>query len=285
MVTILRRRRLGRTSCRELAKHIGLARVNRSDRNHNYEHVSNVIRWGCTASIPRCEEGDRRIRVINNARAIHQVNDKLSFRDTLSQHDLCPRTWFDYQEFIDEGYEYPVIVRPSRHAQGRNLDVCGNESELIWACQKYISTGYYISEFIEKIREYRVFVVQGRVACVANKIPGNPDDVAWNVAKGGKFENVRWNDWPLKACDIAIKAFNLTDLDFGGVDVMEDAGGNVYVLEINSAPSLTSPYRQEKMGKALNYLIYQNRHKIPLSEEKGGMLKFGHPSLSEKVWL
>lgn len=282
MTTILlRRRRLGRTSCREIANNstTGML-VHRNDRQWPAGiHYGTVIRWGCTGNIPRP------VRTINKASAIHEVNDKLGFRRILNEHELCPRTWFDIRDIpFRSGVEepnYPLVVRPARHAQGRRLHVCRSPVELSNACARYPE--YYISELINKVAEYRVFVVAGRVACVAQKTPGNPDDVAWNVARGGRFDNVRWGDWPLRAVKASIEAFNLSSLDFGGVDVMVDEEGKPYILEINSAPSLTSPYRQACMAKALDYTIMNGTDRIPLVDERGGWRKFIHPALSEEA--
>ena len=130
--------------------------------------------------------------------------------------------------------------------------------------------------------EYRVAVVQGRAAWVARKTPGNPEDVAWNVARGGRFDNVRWDEWPLKVVKIAIQAFNLTELDFGGVDVMVDREGECYVLEINSAPSLTSPYRQRCMAKCFDYMV-EHPERISVPEQRGGYRKFIHPALRDNA--
>ena len=114
--------------------------------------------------------------------------------------------------------------------------------------------------------------------------PGaDPKALAWNVARGGRFDNVRWNDWPLKAVRVAIEAFNLSDLDFGGVDVMVDGDNNAYVIEINSAPSLTSPYRQECMAKAFDYILENGKERIPLIKERGGYTKFIHPAITDKA--
>ena len=104
--------------------------------------------------------------------------------------------------------------------------------------------------------------------------------MAWNVARGGRFDNVDWGDWPLKAVKTSIEAFNLSSLDFGGVDVMVDGDGGCYVLEINSAPSLTSPYRQEKMALAIDYMLEHGKERIPLTTERGGYRKFIHPAVS-----
>jgi glutathione synthase/RimK-type ligase-like ATP-grasp enzyme len=122
--------------------------------------------------------------------------------------------------------------------------------------------------------------MQGRVICVAQKTPGNPDDIAWNVARGGRFDNVRWDEWPLKAVRVSLEAFALSGLDFGGVDVMVDNEGGCFVLEINAAPSLTSPYRQEMFAKGLDYMIVNGKTPIPLIQERGGWRKFIHPAVS-----
>lgn len=79
----------------------------------------------------------------------------------------------------------------------------------------------------------------GKVVHVARKTPGDPNKTAWNVARGGRFDPVNWDNWPLAVCDTAIRAFNQSDLHFGGVDVMVEEGTNkAYFIEINTAPSL-----------------------------------------------
>ena len=141
----------------------------------------------------------------------------------------------------------------------------------------------YISKFIPKVAEYRVFCGQGRAICVARKTPANPNDVAWNVAKGGRFDNVRWDDWPLKAVKVSLQAFALSGLDFGGVDIMVDKQGECYVLEINAAPSLTSEYRQKCFARFFDYVITNGKETIPLVKEKGGYSKFIHPAIAENA--
>lgn len=285
-VLMVRRRKLGATSCREIAaqsKHD--IHVWRNDQPLPVADPTMAIRWGCTANVPTRN-------VLNTAKAIHEVNDKLGFRRKLNEKGLCPTTWFDTftcEEDIgafgehahEDSLHRPVVVRPSKHAQGRNLDVCRTPQELDTACRKYPE--FYISELIEKVAEYRVFVVQGRVACVAQKTPGNPEDVAWNVAKGGRFDNVRWGDWPEVVLENAVKSFNQSSLDFGGVDVMVDANGRAYTLEINSAPSLTSPYRQSCMAKCFDWIIDNGKERMMHSTENGWR-GYVHPAISDKAY-
>lgn len=276
-IVILRRPKLGRTSAKEIKNLMTSAGVTvvRHDRDRMPANCNLLIRWGCTADVGIKD-------IINTSKAIHEVNDKLGFRRKLNDAKLCPKTWFDIDQ-ANQQCQYPVILRPDRHAQGRNLHVCNNVRELQAVHDKYGWNHMYISEYINKVAEYRVAIVQGRAVWVAKKTPGNPQDVAWNVARGGRFDNVRFDDWPLKAVKTSIEAFNLSDLDFGGVDVMVDAEGNCYVLEINSAPSLTSPYRQQCMAKAFDWIVNHGKKRIPLTDRKGGYLKFIHPAINNKA--
>ena len=273
---ILRRQKLGRTSCQEIAKfcHNDVVVV-RNDKAFP-QNIGLVIRWGTTSNVPVNN-------VLNTAAAIHKVGDKAGFRRVMMDYHaegnllLCPYTHFNTNDMPDD--PWPLVVRPRVHAQGKHVYLVNNAQELAAAIQR-CGLGWYASAYINKVAEYRVAFVQGRVAWVAKKTPGNPQDVAWNVARGGRFDNVNWGDWPLKAVKYAREAFLLSDLDFGGVDVMVDANGQPYVLEINSAPSQTSPYRQECMAKCFDWVIANGKNKIPIIDGLGDWKKFIHPAVS-----
>ena len=66
---------------------------------------------------------------------------------------------------------------------------------------------------------------------------------------------------------------------------MVDENNTPYILEINSAPSLTSPYRQSCMAKCFSYILEKGKSHIPLISEKGGWKKFIHPAISEEALL
>ncbi|QDP53365.1 MAG: putative alpha-L-glutamate ligase [Prokaryotic dsDNA virus sp.] len=274
MATIVRRRKLGMSSvkgiCEKSKKGIQWCR---NDKGIPDDEL--FIRWGCTSPLPK------KAKVINKSKAIHQVNDKAEFRRALNEAGLCPSTWFHPDDVPNHEIKKGVIVRKKRHAQGRDLFYCDTRDDLFKVYQR-IGRGY-ISSHVAKQREYRVFVIQGRAVAVAKKTPGNPDEIAWNVAKGGRFDSVLWGDWPLKAVKKSIEAFNLSELDFGGVDVMIDGEGECYILEINSAPSLTSPYRQTCMAKGLDWMIEHGTKRIPIINKKGDYKKFIHPAMYDRA--
>ena len=248
MITFFRRRGLGLTSCREIVRNInemgGEARVVRNDNVDSISADDVVVRWGCTSTLPAD------VTVINNADTIHRCNDKAGARILMQEAGvLVPRTYVG---------PYPVdelpgtfVARPNTHSQGRNM-VVGDWQQVISATRNWGSG--YISDYIPKVREVRVFVAQGRVVWVAEKTPADPTAHAWNVARGGRFDNVKWGEWPMRAVIAAVDAANVIGVDFAGVDVMLDAEGNPYVLELNSAPSQTSPYRQMCSAKAFKWM-------------------------------
>lgn len=264
MKYLLRRKGLGNTSCREISNYSnGLIKVVRNDAPFP-DDCTEIIRWGCTSNVPNG------VTVINKAHNIHLVADKKHFRMLTAEACLAPMSWATEEAYADWAFRYwesmgpgdddllgnhekthQLIVRRDTHHQGKFLHKCESWRDLEVACAAY--DRYYISEYIPKVAEYRVFVVSGRVVWVAKKTPADANAVAWNVAQGGRFDNVRWGDWPIEMIKTSLAAFELSGLDFGGVDVMVDEDGRSYVLEINSAPSQTSPYRQSCTAAAFSY--------------------------------
>lgn len=282
---ILRRRKLGRGSVRGIvAASIKGVRQVRNWVNSDWPEPQRldthgpitIFRWGCTSNV------DKSSIVVNSAAAIHWCGNKRQGRlDMQAAGVPVPRT-FDPREVLasfedghegdfcaaaeEAGLDKEYVLRPATHAQGRNLlygtlaEISANLDSLYHGARRLhdLFLDGYLSYKIDKVAEYRVFVCQNRAVWVAKKTPGNPEQVAWNVAQGGRFDNVRWGDWPLSVVKAALAAAKVAapkGLTFCGVDVMVDADGKPYVLEVNSAPSQTSEYRQRCVAKAFDYII------------------------------
>lgn len=273
----LRRKKLGKTSTESISN---LMKNDTAVYRNDAALPNNdalVIRWGCTSTVPQK-------KVLNRASAIHLSSNKAEFRMLCQASNVpCPTSTMSKEkayEWVDLAFK--VVVRPSHHAQGKHLYLCSTRSQLDKAFTQ-CGEGAYAALFIDKVAEYRVFVAQGRAVWVAKKTPGNPEDVAWNVAQGGKFENVRWGDWPLSVVDTAIKAHNLCGLDFSGIDIMVDKYDNTHVLEANSAPSQTSEYRQSCVAKVLDYILDEGSKEPIALGATGKYLKYIHPALDSKA--
>ncbi len=281
MFYILRRRGLGLGSTKaikELSQHD--ITIVRNDKLPEFNEDDVVLRWGTTGHLgiyPATSTNIYTFTVLNKAYNIGMVNRKAVFRDILQQEvpEIVPKTWFNY---LSESITYPCVLRPATHAQGKHLYYCKNYVDLTNAITKV--NHYYISEYIPKVAEYRVCFIQGLVAWVANKIPKDPQAIAWNVAQGSKFENMHWKAWPITVIEAAYKAYKLSGLYLGGVDVMIDKNGRSYILEINSAPSHTSPYRKQCTTKCIDYGITNNSFDhLPPDENFKKYSKWLHPAL------
>lgn len=280
---ILRRRKLGRGSATGIANFstTGIIPI-RNWTDEFPEQVGFVFRWGCTSDTPESAT------VVNTARSIHWCSDKRQGRlDMQAAGVSVPKTWGNYRDWYSgEGGIVDIVLRPKTHAQGRNLLVlpASDDDRVTKAAafqQKHGSI--YVSVLINKVAEYRVFVCQNRAVWVARKTPGNPEDVAWNVARGGRFDNVRWDSWPLPVIKAALAAAKVSGTDFCGVDVMVDAEDKPYVLEVNSAPSQTSEYRQKCVAKAFDYIVTNGKDHFPdVSDGTRRTYKsYIHPALRE----
>lgn len=265
ILSIVRRRKLGNGSTRAIKANLfnmekeidiyrydsrGLEILRHKWINTNTIDSDYILRWGYTG-----ECGFDREHTINLSEHIHLVNNKPECRKKLIEANIsCPITFYNKADvdncLILGSRKY--VGRPSHHAQGRKFKFISSREDLT-----NDNTSDYWSEYIDKDREFRVFTFFGKILMVAEKIPTETGRrrIAWNhFGNGASFVNINWSEWPIEACKEALKASNVIGIDFAGVDVM--VKDNIpYILEINSAHSLTSEYRQTVFSKAINWLI------------------------------
>ena len=273
-IVLLRRKRLGNTSVnavKEFSKNN--IEVVRNDKPIPQDSDL-LIRWGCTSKVSSKN-------TLNKSNAIHAVNDKINSRLKMEENNIStPKVFKSSAEA-----KYPCIMRPTKHSQGKNLWLCNSHADVLRFSNKKIikKLGYYLSEYIEKEREFGVFIFNDRITSVIEKVGKNSESnksIAWNVSQGThSFENINWTDWPIDVCVESLKAIKLFDLDFGRVDVIYK-DGKAYILEINSAHSLTSPYRQEVFAKCVDYLLENGKVQKEIEFEKVKTYKsIIHPAL------
>lgn len=271
MSYILRYGKMGEKTCPIIAEEAGLDVFKAGDKLPN--DAEYLFRWGTTVNVG----GD--VKVVNKIKAINTSADKATFRKTLADNGLAPRTHVDIKGFRNDEF-WPALVRPAEHQRSQDMHLCNNPWDVMEALDK-VGREFYISEFIQKAREFRVMVVSGRVVWVIEKHPKNKDDVSWGCVTEGTFDYVGWEDWPIALVSNALRAFSLSTLDFGAIDIIMDAEGNAYSLEINTAPFLT-PYYAKTIGKAFKYIIKNGRDHFPLREVADWKDAI-HPAISDKA--
>lgn len=130
-----------------------------------------------------------------------------------------------------------MVGRTATHRGGSGVWLCATavDVERSWR----MGATHWLA-WVDAVHEYRVHVVGGKVIKTSEKLGG--DGVIRSKANGWVFRTptTSFEDRkPVrKAARAAVKALGL---DFGAADVLVDAEGNVYVTEVNTAPSLTCP--------------------------------------------
>lgn len=233
-----------------------------------------AIRWGTTTPIAK------ETKVINSATAIKETSDKGTFRLKAHAAGLTPKTWDSMEELANyDGEVGDIIIRPRHHERSQGLFLCSTPAEADKAL-KAIQGAYYISEYVKKDREYRVFVANGRAFMVFEKKPKNKNDISWGCVEEGALKYVNWSDWPLHVIENAIKAFNLSKLNFGAVDVIEK-DDKAYFLEINTAPEVW-PYYGERFADVIKWMIEKGRETIKVNNFKNWKNTI-HPAITDKA--
>ncbi len=115
----------------------------------------------------------------------------------------------------------------------------GNDLAVIDNIERAAEGFDYYTAFIPQLEEFRTWVWRGRVIGTYHKI-------AKDAASKAKLARTYRNGWEMKWLDSETVDFAITTaakaavkalgLDFGGVDILQGADGNFYVLEVNTAP-------------------------------------------------
>lgn len=132
----------------------------------------------------------------------------------------------------EELLAYPIIGRPDHHKGGSGFYFCRTMKGVRRALRKGAT---HFVEFIPDAREFRVHIVNGKSIKIAEKIGGGNRK---NFKHGAYFAYPNF-DHKKSLRRIAKQAVMSLGLDFGAVDILYK-DEQYYVLEVNTAPALTS---------------------------------------------
>ncbi len=181
------------------------------------------------------------VPVYNDAGAIERSVDKGMTSLLLQQSGLpTPIAWEvrDKKEAISiiEGeleQGRMVMSKPLFGSQGEGIRRIEKKSDLLWLTS---SKGiYYLQRFVpckgNGFSDTRVFVINGR-AIAAMRRKG----LSWlnNVARGALCEAIVMD---AEMERIAVQATQALQMDYAGIDIIQDALGNYTVIEVNSIPA------------------------------------------------
>jgi tetrahydromethanopterin:alpha-L-glutamate ligase len=178
------------------------------------------------------------IPVYNDGRAIERSVDKGMTSLLLQRAGIpVPPTWVVSSEergqciwAQERAAGHRLVVKPLFGSQGKGLARLSLQDQLP-ALADYQGV-YYLQRFVEGQHfDWRIFVINGRAVAGMQRHGSH-----WinNVAQGATCIPAP-QDRQLEG--LAEAATAALDMDYAGVDLMRDAGGDLQVIEINSIPA------------------------------------------------
>lgn len=238
-----------------LAEKLGILRIKHENSTFVGNPSHTVVNWG--ASLKRWGPKGYGFKVINDPNCVSFAVNKYNFFQRMASV-LKPARVPDWtasdsvaKSWLDKGF--CVIGRQILEGMGGEGIVVMEKPVDLVPCKLY-------TKYIEKEREFRVYVVAGKMVDFCSKrrkyteTPKN-----WKIRSRENGFVFCWEDQANLPSDCVVQsvlAIKALGLDFGGVDVIfSEKEGKAYVLEVNTAPWL-SEYTAEIMAKAIqeNYL-------------------------------
>lgn len=230
---------------KNLAKALNARTINR--RRFKFR-PSFLIRWGNSYNSPngRCIE-------LNSKQAVANASNKLLMAKILSSAEGVnfPKVYFPVNGTFPEeviNSERPKYFR-NRFNQARKR-------------VRPIEGDLYCVEDVDKEREFRVHIFNGKTIGVYEKVPMDRNSPYW------KSEHVEFKRLDMSNKENVVKglrpmakaATEALGLLFSGVDAILSTDGKLYINEVNSAPSLNAP-NIERWVEAINEYIYETSSK------------------------
>jgi len=252
MVTLLGCR-FGRPSRLKLVRafknRYGITLYNVNHYKRDLRDTDVLIRWGSINRFPLKAGAIE----LNSATSIELGCNKLESRAALQAAGVSvPKSYFSKGEALSSDVKYPLFGRPAYHTQGKVVEFIKNRKDLLNSV-----TSEYFSEFIQKDREFRVYVFGDKCIGIIEKIPENKNDITWNSHRGATFYDLNNEDYCASPIVYeAIRAAKVIGQYFSGVDVMT-CNDISYVIELNSSVALSNRRRLNVFVEAFKNIIDQ----------------------------
>lgn len=183
------------------------------------------------------------VLVYNDGHAVERTVDKAMTSFLLHHHHVpTPPTWVCESRHHAQAIVLretmagrALVMKPLFGSQGMGVRKLDHQSAFPVPMEQHVEGLYYLQSYIDSgegaWHDFRVFVIDGQ-AVAAMVRHGS----SWvnNVALGARCEAVGIDS---AIADLAIAAAKSVGIDYCGVDVIRDAKGQLFVLEVNSIPA------------------------------------------------
>ena len=210
------------TSCKLLAKELGAKIIKRIGSVYKHKPNHLCINWGATNPPD----------YVNLNKQTADASNKLTAFQILGKKGLPIPQWTDNQEEAKGWLPEAVLARTilNGHSGKGIINFTGTEPAPLYV------------KYIKKKHEYRIHATKNAVLDIQQKKRKLGEEANYqirNLKNGWIYARDNINQPKQEALDIAIKAINALNLDFGAVDIIyNEKQDKYYILEVNTAPGL-----------------------------------------------
>ncbi|CAH2213519.1 RimK family alpha-L-glutamate ligase [Tepidibacter aestuarii] len=206
------------------------------------------------------------IPCINSVSSVRNCRNKLLTNIILSKYKLPqPKTIFMSKllDIPEISLKTPIVFKKKDGGGGigaRKFDDFNETNDFLE--EKLGHKDLYLQEYVKNNGwDMRVMVVGNKVIGGIKKI-AKEGEWRTHVAHGGRAEPYQLNDTVISMCLEATQALNL---DFAGIDIIQDIQGNYFILEVNSRPGMSIFYETTGISIAYEILKYFKQKILELS--------------------
>ncbi|HUG20026.1 MAG TPA: RimK family alpha-L-glutamate ligase [Planctomycetaceae bacterium] len=177
--------------------------------------------------------------VVNSPRAVECAVDKSLTTAKLAEQGVpVPATWVgETSEAAMDAFARlggDVVVKPVFGAEGRGI-VRVSDPDLAFRTFRTLerlNAVLYLQEFVPHLGyDVRVLVLDGIVLGAIRR--ESMEDFRTNIARNGKASECEIDD---EQRELALRACDIIETRIAGVDLLSDAAGRQYVIELNAVP-------------------------------------------------
>jgi glutathione synthase/RimK-type ligase-like ATP-grasp enzyme len=178
------------------------------------------------------------------------IFNKYSQAQAMLKHSKFPESIPISYDNVADVDEFPVVRKPHNSYGGHGIYLLRSRRN------REERNNVWYQQFIDKVREVRVYFFDGDLCMVEEKFVKDRKKVTWNLYNCLRWERNRELESSSRLANIVASASQAIRVDWGAADVLIDGAGKFWIGEINSRPSCWGG-QKPKLKMAVKDGVYQ----------------------------